>query len=425
MATETRVAAKLAAPTINLASVVYGFDAYLRSRGADASEALRRAALEPGDLTDPDRRVPLIRYLELLEILRRPPRRSAIRLEVRRPVRAAARRCRRQRRAGLAHGRQAFEMMGRYMPTMVDGTVHSLEVSDGLALVYWYYIDPLMMSYRQKADWAIAFACNVLRNGLGDPRWTPQEVLLPQLTDETPAARRTRAEVMGDNIRGGHPWAGIRIDAALLKRPMKTADAMIESLMRHYGDLRLAALPEQRDEIERLRREIARVLVKGESGIEHLAKAMGMSARTLQRRLKEAGVNYSDVQEDVRKTLALNLLENETLALGGNCVFARLFRSQRVQPCLPALGRPIARRLSSIARGSFQIRRSKEVGAARYGINLNWLCRGTNMKSIPSAGHQPHPGSRIVSAPSKVFFCRIPACVESRLARCAECRLGD
>jgi AraC-like DNA-binding protein len=48
---------------------------------------------------------------------------------------------------------------------------------------------------------------------------------------------------------------------------------------------------------------------------EHLAKATGTSVRTLQRRLKDAGVNYSDLQNDVRKTLALNLLENEALAL--------------------------------------------------------------------------------------------------------------
>src|SRR5215510_15141693 len=68
MTTEGRTAAKLAAPTINLASIVYGLEAYMRSRGADAGEAVHRAGLEPGDLTDPDRRVPLIRYLELLEI---------------------------------------------------------------------------------------------------------------------------------------------------------------------------------------------------------------------------------------------------------------------------------------------------------------------------------------------------------------------
>src|SRR5690606_8455148 len=139
-------------------------------RGADAAEALRRVGLVPGDLTDPDRRVPLIRYLELLEICadllgdrqfglkfgaQYEPRHAGVVGNVALASRTVD---------------EAFKMVGRYMPTMVDGTVHGLEVSDGLAFVYWYYIDPLMMSYRQKADWAIAFACNILRKGLGDPR---------------------------------------------------------------------------------------------------------------------------------------------------------------------------------------------------------------------------------------------------------------
>jgi len=75
-------------------------------------------------------------------------------------------------------------------------------------------------------------------------------------------------------------------------------------------------LPEPGDGIEPLRREIACALVKGDTGIELLAKTTGTSVRTLQRRLKDAGVNYSELQDEVRKTLALNLLENETLALG-------------------------------------------------------------------------------------------------------------
>lgn len=315
MPTERRAATGLAAPTINLASVVYGLDAYMRARGVDAGDALRRAGLAPGDLTDPDRRVPLIRYLQLLEIgaelLADPqfglkfgaqyePRHAGVVGNVALAARTIG---------------AAFETIGRYLPTMVDATVHGLEVSGGTAFVYSYYIDPLMMSYRQKADWAIAFACNLMRVGLGDPRWTPQEVLLPQLAAETPAERRIRAAIMGDNIRVGHPWAGIRFDAGLLQRPMATADAMLEGLMRHYGDLRLAALPERRGEIEPLRREVARLLVGGEGGIAPLARATGTSVRTLQRRLKDAGMNYSDLQNDVRKTLALNLLENDTLAL--------------------------------------------------------------------------------------------------------------
>lgn len=315
MTTERRAAAKLAAPTINLASVVFGLDAYMCSRGADAGDALRRAGIEAGALTDPDRRAPLIRYLELLEIC------AELLADPQFGLKFGAQY--ESRHAGVVGNvalasrtvGEAFEMIRRYLPTMVDGAVHGLEVNDGIAFVYFYYIDPLMMSYRQKGDWAMAFVCNLMRAGLGDPRWTPQEVLMPQLADETPAERRTRAEIMGNNIRAGHPWAGIRFDAGLLKRPMATADAMIEALMRHYGDLRLAALPEQRGEIEQLRREIAHALVRGEGGIEQLARATGTSVRTLQRRLKDAGVNYSDLQNDVRKTLALNLLENETLAL--------------------------------------------------------------------------------------------------------------
>src|SRR5258708_34612486 len=307
MTTERHAAAKLAAPTINLASVVYGLAGSMRSRGADAGQALRRAGLKPGDLTDPDRRVPLVRYLELLEIcadlLADPqfglkfgaqyePRHVGVVGNV--------------ALASLTVG-EAFETIGRYLPTMVDATVHGVDVSDGIAFVYSYYLDPLMLSYRQNGDSAIAFACNLMRVGLGDPRWIPREVLLPQLADETTAERRIRAEIMGDNIRVGHPWAGIRFDAGLLKRPMATADAMIEALMRHYGDLRLAALPEQRGEIEQLRREIARVLGKGEGGIEHLAKTTGTSVRTLQRRLTEGGGNDSALREDLRKPLALEL----------------------------------------------------------------------------------------------------------------------
>lgn len=305
----------LAAPTINLASIVFGLDGYMRARGADAGAALRRAGLEPADLTDPDRRAPLIRYLELLEICadvladrqfglkfgaQYEPRHAGVVGNVALAARTVG---------------EAFDTFGRYLPTMVDATVYGVEVSDGTAFVYSYYIDPLMMSYRQKADWAIAFTCNLMRVGLRDPRWVPQEVLLPQLADETPAERRARAEVMGDTIRLGHPWAGIRFDAGLLERPMATADAQLEGLMRHYGDLRLAALPGQRGEIDQLRREVARLLVRGDSGIGPLARATGTSVRTLQRRLKEAGVNYHDLQNDVRKTLALNLLENEALAL--------------------------------------------------------------------------------------------------------------
>jgi hypothetical protein len=37
----------------------------------------------------------------------------------------------------------------------------------------------LMMTYQQKNDWGVAFICNVIRHGLGEPEWAPAEVVLP------------------------------------------------------------------------------------------------------------------------------------------------------------------------------------------------------------------------------------------------------
>jgi AraC-like DNA-binding protein len=304
-----------AVPTINLASLMYGLDDYLRERGADPDQILARAELATGDLTDPERRVPLIRFLKLLEIcadalgdphfglrfgIQYDPRHAGVVGNVALASRTV---------------RRALQTIARYLPTMVDSAVYRLEVEHGMAFAYSYYVDPLMMTFQQKNDWGVAFVCNVIRHGLGEPDWVPAEVVLPQLAVEGAAARRERMGLLRATLRTGHAWAGIRFDAEVLERPMKTADAAIERLMRHYGDLQLAGLETKRDEHERLRRSIAQLVVDGDSGVERLAQSVGWSVRTLQRRLAARGLNYSDLLAQVRKTLALNLLENPSLGI--------------------------------------------------------------------------------------------------------------
>jgi len=311
----THAARLPAVPTINLASLMYGLDDYLRERGADPDAILGRAELAAGDLTDPERRVPLIRFLRLLEICadqlgdphfglrfgtQYDPRHAGVVGNVALASRTV---------------RRALQTIGRYLPTMVDSAVYRLDIEGGTAFSYSYYIDPLMMTYRQKNDWGVAFVCNVIRHGLGEPNWAPAEVVLPQLAAESVAARRQRMGLLRAKVRSGHACAGIRFDAEVLERPMKTANPTIERLMRHYGDLQLAGLDTQRDELERLRRSIAQLVVEGDSSVERLAQSLGWSVRTLQRRLAARGLNYSDLLAQVRKTLALNLLENPSLGI--------------------------------------------------------------------------------------------------------------
>ena len=76
-------------------------------------------------------------------------------------------------------------------------------------------------------------------------------------------------------------------------------------------------------------------LVDGNLKIDELAEIVGMSTRSLQRKLKESGSSYSQIVEDARFELACTQLDNNSLrvidvsmALGyaNSQHFARYFR---------------------------------------------------------------------------------------------------
>ena len=49
--------------------------------------------------------------------------------------------------------------------------------------------------------------------------------------------------------------------------------------------------------------------------IEHIANNLSMHPRTLQRKLKEAGISYSEVVENIRKEVATERLENSNITI--------------------------------------------------------------------------------------------------------------
>jgi AraC-like DNA-binding protein len=56
--------------------------------------------------------------------------------------------------------------------------------------------------------------------------------------------------------------------------------------------------------VDRVRRVLARLLPQGEPGVAAVARALDMSARTLQRQLEEEGTTFRDVLNDLRSEMA-------------------------------------------------------------------------------------------------------------------------
>lgn len=107
------------------------------------------------------------------------------------------------------------------------------------------------------------------------------------------------------------PLLGIEFDPALLDVPFARADHTLASVLRRHADARLAQLAPAADSpsfLAALRAQLATRALTSETSMRAVARGLGLSVRSLQRRLHEAGTSYSDVLDGVRRELALRHL---------------------------------------------------------------------------------------------------------------------
>lgn len=69
------------------------------------------------------------------------------------------------------------------------------------------------------------------------------------------------------------------------------------------------------DPVNAIRAAIRELVPAGRSQIGSAAMIVGMSVRTLQRRLAETGLSYSDLVDDVRLASALTLIDDRSVKL--------------------------------------------------------------------------------------------------------------
>jgi AraC-like DNA-binding protein len=100
-----------------------------------------------------------------------------------------------------------------------------------------------------------------------------------------------------------------------LSVPLTTADPNLCAVLdRHLNDL-LARMPTSKSFTHDVRRRLAHVFRSGTVSLPMLAKSLGVSERTLQRRLHEEGTSLQELMEGVRSELSLSLLRDSDLSV--------------------------------------------------------------------------------------------------------------
>nr|WP_064493777.1 AraC family transcriptional regulator [Pseudomonas chengduensis] len=132
----------------------------------------------------------------------------------------------------------------------------------------------------------------------------------PAPADTSEHARIFRCPVLFDQ-----PDNALIFPKRLLAAPLNQADAQVRGMLDAYADRLLAELNQGNSVLDRARLELARQLPEQGPDLEAIAAALALSPRTLQRRLREGGLSFSQLVDETRQQLVLHYLRDSSLEL--------------------------------------------------------------------------------------------------------------
>ncbi|MEM7586071.1 MAG: AraC family transcriptional regulator ligand-binding domain-containing protein [Acidobacteriota bacterium] len=148
-------------------------------------------------------------------------------------------------------------------------------------------------------------AATALSREVGEQDFSPLAVHLSHVAPDDVSAFE---EHFRCPIHFGARRDALEVSYDQLRRPNRLGDTSISRFFDTHLDDALADLPEDGGLGRRVRAEIAQALSEGVPKLSRLAAQLGMSGRTLQRRLAGAGLSYRDLVDEARKELADRLL---------------------------------------------------------------------------------------------------------------------
>ena len=130
-----------------------------------------------------------------------------------------------------------------------------------------------------------------------------------------PSSVQKYKEFFGDTVQFefSQPTNQLHFPPKTLNTPTLEGDSQLGDILKSYADQALASLPAANDLEHSLYGVISELMAENNLNIDSVAYRMGMSRRTLQRRLKDKKLTFSTLVEEVQKRHALRYLEDPSI----------------------------------------------------------------------------------------------------------------
>ncbi len=198
--------------------------------------------------------------------------------------------------------RDALERVSRYQRVFNDGERFELEVGEDAAHLAYVPYGPERPAHHLMAQ--LAFGDFVVNGGAAVGGLTGARVRLRADGD-----RAEHERMLGVAVELRAPIDEVVVPLEVLERPLPDANPLLHRFFARYAEGMLERLPRPASLAERVEQLLADRLSSGDVDVEAIARSLGMSARTLQRRLAEEHTSFKAAIDSVRRRQALLLLD--------------------------------------------------------------------------------------------------------------------
>jgi len=278
------------------------------ARGLDPEPLLRRARLDPQIVADRDARVPTAVYLEVFAAAAAASRDPLFGARIADAFDAA---CFGLLGFVIASCATLGEALGRFCR-------HTHLLCDELHVDIVRSGDEVAIVYRLEAaanvpalfEMALTHLVKTARKGTRGG-FTPHRVVFRHRGDPT-----ILAGLLGAPVEVGGADNRVVCDAAALALPLRGSNqALLQVLDAHVALVDRPAPQPDADEVTRTRQAIRELLPAGHPSLAQVARRLGVGERTLQRRLRDRGLGFRALVDDVRSEWAIRKLAGREVSV--------------------------------------------------------------------------------------------------------------
>lgn len=198
----------------------------------------------------------------------------------------------------------AFDNAVRYLKVHNEGARVTFTYDATTAYLRQSLLGVAAEEVRQQSEYSMVVALNTLRLMAGS-RWCPREV---QFAHQAPVHTAEHVRVFGAPLSFGCDANTLVIERAFIDKQVPAADERLYPILRRYLDRVVKEMPREDRTLASIRQVIGDSMREGDPKLEDVARKVTMSTRTLQRRLKEQGVDFKGLVDDTRRRFSLNYL---------------------------------------------------------------------------------------------------------------------